>query len=341
MNIPSPDTIHSIVVRCPNWIGDAVMASFFFRDVKTIFPKASITALAHEPIAELLQDVDGIDEFLVFSRAKDTRNDETKRIIQLLKEKPFDLGILLTKSFSSAWMFWKAGIPWRLGVKAHFRSWLLHIRIDPPDDQHDVISYQNLLSPFGILLPKPVLNIAVRPDELFSMQERLKKAGICPTKKLVIINPGAAFGTAKCWPKEHFHTLLELLQRDPTIALIGIGDKNGRQTVDAIFNTLPCCYNFAGQTSIRELIALTALSDLVISNDSGPMHIAAALKRPLIALFGSTNLRRTSPWGQATVLYKDVPCAPCYRRKCPKNFCCMLSITPDEVFIHAQQMLLS
>jgi heptosyltransferase-2 len=297
MDLPLPNTIHSIVVRCPNWIGDAVMASFFFRNVKTIFPTASVTALAHEPIAELLQGVDGIDEFLVFSRAKNIRNDETKRIVQVLKEKSFDLGILLTRSFSSAWMFWKAGIPWRIGVKAHFRNLLLHVRIEPSDDQHDVLSYQNILSPFGIPLSKPTLNIAVRPEELFSMQERLKKEGIYPTKKIVIINPGAAFGMAKCWPKEHFHTLLENLQRDPTIALIGIGDKNGRETVDSIFNTLPYCHNFAGQTTIRELIALTALSDLVISNDSGPMHIAAALKRPLIALFGSTNPQRTGPWG--------------------------------------------
>lgn len=260
-------------------------------------------------------------------------------MVNVLKEKSFDLGILLTQSFSSAWMFWRAGIPWRLGVKAHFRSLLLNIRIPPSHHLHDVLSYQHLLSPFEVQLPQPTLQIAVRPEELFAMQQHLQTMGIQPTQRLVIINPGAAFGLAKCWPKEYFQILCERLQRNHDTILVGIGDAKGTETVQSIFQELPRCYNFAGKTSMRELISLISLSDLIISNDSGPMHIAAALKKSLIAIFGSTNPLRTGPWGQATVLHKDAPCSPCYRRECPKNFCCMLNITPDEVFMHAHHML--
>ncbi len=334
-----PTTVDSILIRCPNWIGDAVMSSFFFSDVKRIFPNAMVTALAHDPIAELLQDVDGIDRWITFSREKKRRAEEEKRVLSFLKSQRFDLGILLTHSFSSAWMFWRANIPWRLGLKAHFRSFLLNIRIAPSHEQHDVLSYQNLLSPFGVSLPQPVLQIAVRPEELMAMQQSLQQIGIQQDQHVVIVNPGAAFGLAKCWPQEYFQRLCELLQRNPETVLIGIGDAKGRQTVETIFQKFPRCHNLAGKTSIRELVALISLSDLVISNDSGPMHIAAAVRKPLIALFGSTNPLRTGPWGQATVIQKKVPCSPCYLRECPKNFCCMKSITPDEVFMHAQQML--
>ncbi len=341
MHLPDLSTIHSIVIRCPNWIGDAVMATPIFRQVKRIFPHASITAIAHEPIAELLDGVEGIDAFLVFSRAQDRKRQEEARIAKEIRHRTPDLGILLTTSLSSAWMLWKARVRWRVGLSAHMRRFLLNIPVKVENKElHDVVRYGEILRPFGGVQGELALQLKVTDDERQKMRRTLHDLGMRENERLVIINPGAAYGSAKCWPQEYFRAVAEQLAQRGGVFCIFIGDGKAVPMIDPIVSGIPHnVVSLAGMTSMRDLMAILSMGDCLLTNDSGPMHIAAAFQRPLLAIFGSTNPKRTGPWGCGNVLYKHVACSPCYLRECPIDFRCMRRITPEEVLGHIEQIL--
>lgn len=334
----SPLSVHSIVIRCPNWIGDAVMATPVFGHIRRQFPNAHVTAIAETTIAQLLEGIEGVDEWLVFSRSKETKRQEERRMAKELRTRKIDLGILLTRSLSSAWMMWRGGIRWRVGFSDHFRRFLLNIPLPlPKEEQHDVRSYLDLLRPFGSIDDSPSLSLSLKESEREAMRTVLQAYGWTPGKKFVVLNPGAAYGSAKCWPKEYFREVASRLSQEHGLFCVFVGDKKGATLIEDILShdggkALPSnVISLAGKTTVRDLMAVLALADCVVTNDSGPMHIAAAFKRPLVALFGSTNPNRTGPWGCGTVLYKHLPCSPCYLRTCPRDFACMRSIHPDEV----------
>lgn len=342
----STGSVHSIVIRCPNWIGDAVMATPVFSHIRRLFPNAHVIAIAETSIAQLLDGLDGIDEWLVFSRSKETKRQEERRMAKELRTRKVDLAILLTRSLSSAWMVWRGGVRWRVGFRDHFRRFLLNMSLPlPTEEQHDVHTYLELLRPFGAVDTSPSLALSLKESEKEAIRNVLQANGWNPEKKFVVLNPGAAYGSAKCWPKEYFHEVALRLSREHGLFCVFIGDKKGAVLIEDIMGlnggkALPTnVISLAGKTSLRDLMAVLALADCVVTNDSGPMHIAAAFKRPLVALFGSTNPYRTGPWGCGTVIYKHVSCSPCYRRTCPGNFACMRSIHPDEVVASVLQNL--
>lgn len=333
-----PCSIHSIIVRCPNWIGDAVMATATFQDLHSLFPSAKVMALAHTPIAELLQGIEGIDEWIIFSREKRVRRQEVSRVVREIRERKPDLGVLLTRSFSSAWMLWRAHIPWRLGFRDHGRSCLINMPVCLPKiHQHDVLTYRSLLSPLGEISSSPKLCLKVTEEEKASLQDFLRELGVPRNAKLLLINPGAAYGSAKCWPKESFLTVAQgMADRSLFPLFIGSGD-NAIWINDMLAGT--SFLSLAGKTTIRQLMALISQSACLLTNDSGPMHIATALNVPLLAIFGSTSPERTGPWQQGTVLYKQQPCSPCFLRSCPKDLRCMYSIVPEEVIFHLLKLV--
>jgi len=334
--------IQKIVVRAPNWIGDAVMATPVFFDLKQLFPRAHIMLLASDSIGTLLHGLEPIDEYMLFSRSKEKKRKEENRVVQLLRAYQADLGVLLPRSFSSAWLFFKAGIPRRLGYSDHFRRWLLtDAKRLPRDEIHDLLGYRELLKDFGSLSKKCSLSLVVTEEEREQMKIRLHALGIPNEDRIILLNPGAAYGTAKCWPPKFFRTLASMIGSSTRTTVLFVGDEASRDWIAELIDGSPDnIRSIAGETSLRELVALISLGDLLVTNDSGPMHIAAALQRPLIALFGSTNPQRTGPWGSGTVLYKQVACSPCYLRQCPKDFCCMSRILPEEVYAHVERMLI-
>jgi len=160
----------------------------------------------------------------------------------------------------------------------------------------------------------------------------LYQRGFKKGKRLVGINVGATYGSAKCWPAERFRDVaLKLLEDD--LYVLFFGDATTASLVKEICLTLPeRAMNLAGVTTLRELACLIKDCDVLLTNDSGPMHIAAALETPLVALFGSTDDRATGPFGQAdSVIHKHVSCSPCFKRECPIDFRCMKEIGVDEV----------
>jgi len=324
------DTVQpqNIIVRMPNWIGDLVMATPVLTELRNAYPHASITAMCQSPVCELLREDKSIDELFCFTKPENQflRRENLRNIIEKLKEGKYDVGILLTNSFSSAWWFWQGGVKTRIGYAMHFRRFLLNVPvIRPQEKMHQVDVYKKLLQPLGLTPSQTAPRLYVTEQEVAASKKLLYRAG----KPLIGINPGAAYGSAKCWPPERFRSLaLRLVQAGFHVVFFG-----NASTKDMCQGLPEEVMNLAGITSLRELACLIKDCDLLVTNDSGPMHIAAAFEVPMVALFGSTDDMATGPYGrQADVVNKRVSCSPCFKRTCPIDFRCMTQISVDEVF---------
>jgi len=326
----------------PNWIGDLVMATPILADLRAAFPKASITAMARFPICQLLKKDPSIDELFCFTKPSNQflRREDLRNIIAKIEVGKFDGAIILTNSLSSAWWCWQARVPRRIGYSAHFRRFLLTDPIAKPKEKmHQVDFYKRLLEPLGIPRSKTAPHLYLSPKEIEMSKEILYQRGYREGGRLIGINPGAAYGTAKCWLPDRFRQLALELSKEGTVVFFG--DAATFSLVRKICEALPQnVLNLAGVTSLRELASLIQDCDLLITNDSGPMHIAAALGTPLIALFGSTDQFATGPYRKSdAVIDKRVSCAPCFRRKCPIDFRCMKEISVEEVVEKAKKCL--
>ncbi len=322
----------------PNWLGDLVMATPILQDIRQKWPKANITAMCQSNVAPLLQHDPHINE--VYSYKKPSgwiHRHQHHRIFEELRLGEYNLGILLTNSFSSAWWFWRGRVANRIGFAGNLRSWLLSKAVPFPagkETQHLVLTYKALLAPLGIPLSNTPPRLYVSPEEIQAAHTLIGSYGVALKEQILVgINPGAAYGSAKCWLPERFRAVTERLLEDPRITVVYFGDPAGRPLVDDICQGLGArVINLAGKTSIRELLALMQACAVLLTNDSGPMHIASALGVPLVALFGSTSDVRTGPYGGGIVIHKRVECSPCYKRICPIDFRCMKRIEVDEVY---------
>lgn len=336
-----------ILVRMPNWIGDFVMATAVLKDLRDRFPKAEITVMCKASLSELLLHEPAVNEVFGFKNIKRlfSRRHAQNNIAGTLKTGDYDVGILLTNSFSSAWWFWHGNVKYRIGYRGDYRSIFLTHGLqfsEKKDETHLVQTYKQLLKPLGIAITTTSPQLVVVEKELKKAYEKLSKYGVFPHHTLIGINPGAAYGSAKCWPPERFRSVVSLLlEKDPNIRIVFFGDREGAALVESIcFGMSSYVVNLAGQTNLRELMACIKLCHVLLTNDSGPMHLADALGTPLLALFGSTNPITTGPFIQKTqVIQKKVECAPCYNRTCPIDFRCMTGISPEEVVRKLQTLL--
>ena len=327
----NPDTI---IVCMPNWIGDFVMGVPILQDLKTAFPNAELTAMCRKPLGELLEKDPYIDK--VFSYSKPSgfqRRQEKRSMIEKLRQGKYDVGVLLTNSFSTAWWFWQGRVKQRIGFSKDGRRFLLNKSLPFPKakDRHLVEIYKELLIPLGIKPSGTKPRLYIDDDELAKAQKNLEKFGINQNDPLIGINPGAAYGQAKCWFPKRFQAVANDLIAEGK-KIVFFGDLKSKSMIDDICKELPSSVvNLAGATSLRELMAYIKLCKLLLTNDSGPMHMASALGTDVVALFGSTNPTYTGPYGKGAVIYKKVVCSPCYKRICPIDFRCMKQIEANEV----------
>ncbi|HSX12746.1 MAG TPA: lipopolysaccharide heptosyltransferase II [Rhabdochlamydiaceae bacterium] len=334
----------NIIVRMPNWIGDLVMATPILADLRKTYPKAKITAMCRAPVCDLIKEDPEIDELFCFSKTSGfPRKSDKKNVIEKLKMGKYDLGVLLTHSFSSCWWFWRGGVGHRLGYDCNGRRILLTKSVRLPeeiDQQHLVMTYKMLLQPLGIPLSNSCPTLYLSETEVSEAMMLLKQHGVTEKSHLVGINPGATYGSAKCWLPSRFREVTEKLLTDPEIYIVYFGDQSTVALVKEICQGLGCrVINLAGLTSLRELAALISLCSILLTNDSGPMHIADALGTPILALFGSTNEIVTGPYRTGKVIHKHVECSPCYQRTCPIDFRCMKKIDSEEVYQEILRML--
>jgi heptosyltransferase-2 len=324
----------NILVRMPNWIGDLIMATPVLTDLRNAFPKASITAMCRTPLCELLREDQAIDELFCFTRpSNDFARRQERDIIAKIAAGKYDVGVLTTNSFSSAWWFWQGGVKERIGYSAHFRRLLLTKPLKfSKEKEHIVESYKKLLKPLGVPVSETAPRLFVTEKEVKESKQLLSQRGY-KGGKVIGINPGAAYGSAKCWPPDRFRALAMRLMLETDATIVFFGDATTATLVKEIVQGLPeRVIDLAGVTSLRELACLIKDCTVLVTNDSGPMHIGAAFGTPLVALFGSTDDAVTGPYGQSqSVINKRVECAPCMKRTCPIDFRCMKQITVDEV----------
>lgn len=334
-----------ILVRMPNWLGDLVMATPILTDLRHHWPDAKIIAQCQGILGTVIQGDPHIDGVLPFKRP--TRwlgREASDSVVSPLREGDFDLGILLTNSFSSAFWLWRGAVKNRIGYGGNFRNLLLDQAVPFPEkrsSQHLVITYKMLLEPLGIPISNTPPRLYLTHLEQQEAKKRLSAAGVEHEDFILGINPGAAFGSAKCWLPERFKQLTQGLLERPHLKVLYFGDKAGAPLVEEICRDFPRdrVINFAGKTSLRELLALIQQCSLFLTNDSGPMHAASALGIPLIALFGSTSDKTTGPYNGGRVIHKHVSCSPCYRRECPIDFRCMTGVSVDEVYGAALELV--
>ncbi len=332
----------NIVVRMPNWIGDLVMATPILSDLRKAFPKARITAMCRSPICELLKLDPEIDELFCFRKGNGFgRRSEKRNIIEKLKLGGYDLGILLTHSLSSAWWFSMGHVRYRLGYQRNGRRILLtHSQPFPSSiqNQHLVQTYKMLLKPLGIPVSSTPPKLYLSQKEVEEARTLLHQRGVPEDAYVIGINPGATYGSSKCWLPERFREVTMRLLKEEDLYIVYFGDQATAPLCKEICRELPLrVINLAGLTTLRELASLISLCDIVLTNDSGPMHVADALGTTMIALFGSTSEIVTGPYHGGCVIHKHVECSPCYQRVCPIDFRCMKRIEADEVYFAIKQ----
>ena len=325
--------VQRILIRAPNWLGDAVMALPALAAVRRAFEGRTVIVAAIPSVAPIFEEGTAAapDDVIVIERAREQD--------QLRAAKP-DAILLLTNSFGSAWRASRSGAAERWGYKAGGRGWMLTRGVRRPRGRvHQVEYYLQLVRGLGLPASgEPASDAArpridARPATLVKADALLASAGIAAGQPVVGFAPGAAYGHAKRWPPDRVAQVIAGLSRRG-VACVIVGAGADRDTGRAIESSLPPdarVVNLIGRTSLRQLVGVVARCAAFVSNDSGAMHIAAALRVPLTAVFGPTDERVTAPAGGADVLVRDVFCRPCMLRECPIDHRCMKRIDADTV----------
>jgi len=341
---PDFGTVRKILIRAVNWIGDAVMTTPALAVIREQFPDAEIVLLANPLVSQLFMPHPAIDRVITFDRNGCHRGVRGRLLLAgEIRKESFDLAIILPNSFDSALVPWLAGIPRRAGKKSDGRSLLLTDRFIPAKEMtqgHEVEYYLHLLRSFGISGRTREPHLATTAAEQLEAVNLLARAGIADDDVLLGINPGATFGSAKRWYPERFAEVAQRLSAEWGAKIVifgGSGETVIASEISAAFHGT--CLNLAGETTVRQLMALLQRCDFFITNDSGPMHIAASFDVPLVAIFGSTDHTGTAPCsGRAVIVRKDIDCAPCKLRECPTDHRCMTAVTVDDVVAAARRL---
>jgi heptosyltransferase-2 len=338
------DSIRKVLIRSVNWIGDAVMTTPAINVIREHFPHAEITILANALVSQLFALHPGIDSVITFDRQGKHHGVFGRLLLAAeLRKHAFDLAIILPNSFDSALVPWLAGIPNRIGKCSDGRTLLLSGRYEVATEAppcHEVEYYLNLMKYFGITGNCTQPHLFITSEEENRASAALAEYGIQPDDFVLGINPGASYGSAKRWYPDRFAQVARLLADEWSAKVVIFGGPGEAAIAADIESRLEgTAVNGAGKTTMRELMALIKRCNFFITNDSGPMHIAAAFDVPLVAIFGSTDHTGTSPYSsKAVVVRKEVECAPCKLRECPTDHRCMTAVTVEDVVGAARQL---
>ena len=334
--------MYKILVVAPSWVGDAVLSQPLLKRLHERHPGSLLDALAPPWTAPLFRRMPEIHEVIEHPfRHGELRIAQRYRLGRKLSRAGYHQAIVLPNSFKTALAPLFAGIPLRTGFVGELRRGILN-------DARPLVKsrYPLMVERFALLAEKPGVPLE-RPTPLPRLEisdearcAALEKLRLPSRRPVAILCPGAEYGPAKRWPPRHFAELARKLAPLYEVWLIGsakdqgIGDEIQAASENA-------CINLCGKTSLDEAIALLAGATLVVTNDSGLMHVAAALERPLIALYGSSSPSFTPPLSaDARVLKLDLPCSPCFKRECPLgHFKCMIDLTPDQVATATVELL--
>jgi heptosyltransferase-2 len=338
-----------IFIRSTNWIGDAVMSVAALRELRHLYPDDHLVLAARPWVAGLFENQGLVDQVVTIDTTP-SRVTDFKQTVSVARGS--DQAVLLQNAFGAALVAFAARIPDRAGYRTDGRTWLLTRSAAPRIKRlgrHQIyyyldLLYQTGLSPTDYLSDSdhtPDIHLVADAKSLESGERTLTENGIVRNRPVVGINPGAFFGSAKRWFADRYAALADLLIQQLDAQILIFGSREEKRLADEIRDLMryrPVI--LAGATDLRSLMALISLCDLFITNDSGPMHLAAALDTPQIALFGSTDEIATGPYSaKAQVVHKHVECSPCLLRECPLDLRCFERIKVDEVYELAKTTL--
>jgi heptosyltransferase-2 len=339
-----------IAVFLPNWVGDVVMATPTLRALRSHYPDAKIVGVLKPTLKDVLYGNRNVDELLLCDHRSSQPEQRPWQVIQKMRRERFDVGVLLTNSIRSALLAWVSRIGRRVGYARDGRGFLLHDRLTAPRDKRGwtpspVIDYYlNLAYHLGAEKTSYQMDLATSYEDDTLADDVWRRSGFSPLDRVVVLNPGAAFGSSKRWPTEYFAELAGRLAAHHLRVLVACGpgeqgfarsiaDLSGRpRSVKSLADVPP---------SLGLTKAVVKRCDLLVSTDSGPRHFAPAFGKPVVALFGSTHQAWTETYFPGEIrLQREVPCGPCQLRECPLgHHRCMKELTVDDVFAASMKAL--
>lgn len=345
------NAIERIVVRGANWVGDAVMTIPALRQIRRLFPNAQVT-LATRPWAKgLFSGAEFLDDLLVHEGSG------LRSVVQQVRQwrkRNFDLAVLLPNSLETALVASLARVPLRIGYATDGRQSLLTHPLAVPEwraSKHEVFYYLNIVAQLEWLLKNEQTFLDTQPDGSLDVSSGRKSAArdflrahgvaVDAARPLVALCPGSINSRAKRWPTERYAALADRLsdELDAEVLLVG-STAEAEVSLDVARQMRKQPIVLAGQTDLAELVGVLSQVDLLVTNDTGPAHIASALSRPTIVIFGPTNPLTTRPFSPFGEIVRQPPeCAPCMLRDCPIDHRCMTAITPDDIFERAVVIL--
>lgn len=332
-----------VLVVAPNWLGDAVMALPALADIRRAYPDSRLIVAARPSVAPLYAMVPGVDGTIVTAWRGSLRNrralsDDVERV----RAEQIDIAVLFPNSFASAWGLHRAAVRQRWGYAADFRRPLLTRAIRRPGgSRHQGLYYQHLVHRLGMSNGPLEPSLSIPSAAVEESRALLAARGWAGSRPLLVVAPGAAYGTAKRWLPGHFAALLTRAIQDTGVHGVIVGTSADADAARMVLGSIDATHRAAvtdltGVTTLHTLAGVMSLAVACVSNDSGAMHLAGAVGTPLAAIFGPTRDRETAPLtrhgGRAEVLINQVWCRPCMLRECPIDHRCMKGLRPERVF---------
>lgn len=337
-----------ILIRSTSWIGDSVISIPALRELRRIFPSSEMVLLVKPWVRDVFLDADFIDDMLIHKNGFSG----TLSTIQAIRKAHFDAAILFQNAFIAAALVYCAGIPVRIGFPTDHRRLLLTHPLDlaePVRQSHQIFYYLDIASKVeelafrrsGVDFQTPDFRLPVSEVRKARARTYLHGLGLDVSQKLIAVNPGATNSRAKQWPADRFAQIGEWLADSCDCNVLLMGAASEKELSESIAHRMqhpPVL--LTGQTTLAESIAILSICDLVISNDTGPAYLSAALGRPTLTIFGPTNFNMICPTSDtAHIVRSPVHCAPCMFRDCPTGHECMRGVTVDMVYRRAMDLL--
>ncbi len=344
---------HLLVVM-PSWVGDAVMATPTLRALRELFPKARITALARDTVRPVLDACPWVNRIMTIRRPRKGMRDGRRRGLFTLAARlgagRFDTAVLLPNSFRAALLVALARIPRRIGYDRDGRGSLLTDRLLPRRAKGQFLPvpmidyYLGIARYLGAANPDPGMAVFTRPEQDARVDRLLAAHGLPADsdRPLVILNPGANYGDAKIWPAERFAAVGDRCAQEFHAVLAVSGSPRERAILDQVLlaSRHPVLDLPRLGIDLSDLKSVVRRAQLMITNDTGPRHIAAALGVPVVTVFGPTDPAWTKTgFAHEREVAVKVFCGPCQKKRCPLDHRCMTEVTPEMVFAQAQNLL--
>ncbi len=329
----------NILLRVPNWLGDTMMSTPAVSAVRKMFPKAKLTVLAKPVFATFWKEYPGVDEVIGLEKGFGG----FWRTVSVLRQRQFDAALVLPTSLSSAFLTFAAGIPVRAGWGGEGREiFLTHWVPRPaPRQKHLVWEYLELAQKgLETKIPGKAVQLysPIPPEAVRGLRQVWADTGVPSGKSFIALAPGATYGPAKRWPLPYWKDLIHKLLQGRGESLLILGGWEEEAYLKPLLEGVEPknskrLHLLAGRTTTTILAAMLSKCKLLVTNDTGPMHVAAAVGTPTVAIFGSSSPNWTRPFGLGhEVIYKHLECSPCFQRTCPIGYKCLHAIPVEEVY---------